>query len=137
IRLCCSFCSGRTVNVSTTHGPRNVGTVVARISILDRSDGWLLRRRGCCGMSTIENESGTGKLTGKRAVVTGGTRGIGAAIVRQLLDSGADVLTTARSTASTPPEGAGFVTVDVRTPEGVEALATSAREELGGVDILV
>jgi NAD(P)-dependent dehydrogenase (short-subunit alcohol dehydrogenase family) len=77
------------------------------------------------------------ELAGKRALVTGGSRGIGAAIVRQLLDTGAEVLTTARSATSTVPEGAAFVEADVRTQAGSEALAAAARDVLGGVDILV
>ncbi|WP_433290224.1 oxidoreductase [Pseudonocardia sp. CA-142604] len=88
-------------------------------------------------MTTVENGSGTRELVGKRALVTGGSRGIGAAIVRQLLDAGADVLTTARSAMSTVPEGATFVAADVRTRAGAEALAAAAHEALGGVDILV
>ncbi|MFJ3711913.1 SDR family oxidoreductase [Streptomyces sp. NBC_01387] len=88
-------------------------------------------------MTTIENGSGTRELAGKRALVTGGTRGIGAAVVRQLLDAGAEVLTTARSATSSAPEGAAFVEADVRTRAGVEALAAAAQEVLGGVDILV
>jgi NAD(P)-dependent dehydrogenase (short-subunit alcohol dehydrogenase family) len=88
-------------------------------------------------MTTIENGSGTRELTGKRALVTGGSRGIGAAIVRQLLDAGAEVLTTARSATSTVPEGAAFVQADVRTRAGAEALAAAAQETLGGVDVLV
>lgn len=88
-------------------------------------------------MTTIENGSGTRELTGKRALVTGGSRGIGAAVVRQLLDAGAEVLTTARSATSTVPEGATFVAADVRTRAGAEALAAAAQEVLGGVDILV
>ncbi|MFD4561700.1 oxidoreductase [Streptomyces sp. NPDC058469] len=79
----------------------------------------------------------TRELAGKRALVTGGSRGIGGAIVRQLLDAGADVLTTARSKTGTVPEGATFVEADVRTRAGAEALAEAARETLGGVDILV
>ncbi|MEV0092234.1 SDR family oxidoreductase [Streptomyces sp. NPDC050738] len=79
----------------------------------------------------------TQEFAGKRALVTGGTRGIGAAIVRQLLDAGAEVLTTARSASSTAPDGAAFVAADVRTRAGAEAVATAVREELGGVDILV
>src|SRR4249920_642905 len=39
-------------------------------------------------------------LQGKRALVTGGTRGIGAAVVAALRDAGATVLTTARSRPS-------------------------------------
>ncbi|MGY2061794.1 SDR family NAD(P)-dependent oxidoreductase, partial [Nocardia gipuzkoensis] len=88
-------------------------------------------------MNAIENGSGTRELAGKRAVVTGGTRGIGAAIVRQLLHAGAEVLTTARSATSTPPEGAAFVAADVRTRAGAQAIAAAAQEVLGGVDVLV
>jgi NAD(P)-dependent dehydrogenase (short-subunit alcohol dehydrogenase family) len=88
-------------------------------------------------MTTVENGSGSAELAGKRAVVTGGSRGIGAAIVRQLLDAGAEVLTTARSATNTVPEGATFVQADARTGAGAEALAAAAQETLGGVDILV
>jgi NAD(P)-dependent dehydrogenase (short-subunit alcohol dehydrogenase family) len=88
-------------------------------------------------MSTVENGSGTGELAGKRALVTGGSRGIGAGIVRHLLDAGAEVLTTARSATSTVPDGATFVAADVRTRDGAEALASAVQEALGGVDILV
>ncbi|SOE79763.1 NAD(P)-dependent dehydrogenase, short-chain alcohol dehydrogenase family [Streptomyces sp. OV198] len=88
-------------------------------------------------MTTTENGSGTRELAGKRALVTGGSRGIGAAVVRQLVDAGAEVLTTARSATSTVPEGATFVEADVRTRAGAEALAAAAQEVLGGVDILV
>ncbi|QEU91291.1 SDR family oxidoreductase [Streptomyces kanamyceticus] len=85
------------------------------------------------------NKTGIGvrELAGKRALVTGGTRGIGAAVVRQLLDAGAEVLTTARSATSTAPEGAEFVAADVRTRAGAQALAAAVRERFGGVDILV
>ncbi|MEU6112991.1 SDR family oxidoreductase [Streptomyces sp. NPDC047117] len=88
-------------------------------------------------MTTIESGSGTRELAGKRALVTGGSRGIGAAVVRQLLEAGAEVLTTARSATNTVPEGAAFVAADVRTRAGAEALTAAVQERLGGVDILV
>ncbi|MFB7084814.1 SDR family oxidoreductase [Streptomyces sp. NPDC056296] len=89
------------------------------------------------GVTTIGKSSETRELAGKRALVTGGSRGIGAAIVRRLLDAGAEVLTTARSETSTVPEGAAFVAADVRTRAGAEALAAAAQEVHGGVDLLV
>jgi NAD(P)-dependent dehydrogenase (short-subunit alcohol dehydrogenase family) len=88
-------------------------------------------------MTATENGSGTRELAGKRALVTGGSRGIGAAVVRQLLEAGAQVLTTARSATSTVPEGAAFVEADVRTLAGAEVLAAAAQEMFGGVDVLV
>ncbi|MFH8607098.1 SDR family oxidoreductase [Streptomyces sp. NPDC018029] len=88
-------------------------------------------------MTTIESGTETREFAGKRALVTGGSRGIGAAVVRQLLDAGAQVLTTARSAASTVPEGATFVAADVRTRAGAEAVAASVEKELGGVDVMV
>ncbi|RJQ76387.1 SDR family oxidoreductase [Pseudonocardiaceae bacterium YIM PH 21723] len=69
------------------------------------------------------------EFTGKRAVVTGGTRGIGAAIAQRLREEGAEVLITARSGADEPD----FIRADVRTREGIEAIAAAA----GEVDILV
>ncbi|WP_030543375.1 oxidoreductase [Streptomyces albus] len=88
-------------------------------------------------MTTGDNGSEIRELAGKRALVTGGSRGIGAAVVRQFLDAGAEVLTTARSGTGTVPEGAVFVAADLRTRAGAQAVAEAAQEALGGVDILV
>ncbi|MFE6777797.1 SDR family oxidoreductase [Streptomyces sp. NPDC057702] len=88
-------------------------------------------------MTTTDTGSPTGELAGTRALVTGGSRGIGAAVVRQLLDAGAQVLTTARSATDTVPMGATFVAADVRTRAGTRALADAALDTFGGVDILV
>jgi NAD(P)-dependent dehydrogenase (short-subunit alcohol dehydrogenase family) len=76
------------------------------------------------------------ELAGLRAVVTGGTQGIGGATARQLEAAGADVIVAART--EPPPGGAGhFVQADVSTAEGVEALARTTLERLGGIDIIV
>jgi NAD(P)-dependent dehydrogenase (short-subunit alcohol dehydrogenase family) len=77
------------------------------------------------------------ELGGKRALVTGGSRGIGAAIAQRLLNAGAAVVVAARSATPETPRAARFVLADLRTPEGISALATAALVELGGVDILI
>lgn len=77
------------------------------------------------------------ELAGKRAFVTGGSRGIGAAIVRRLLDGGARVVTTARTATDETPRDATFLPGDISTPAGVQALTTAALDQLGGIDIVV
>jgi NAD(P)-dependent dehydrogenase (short-subunit alcohol dehydrogenase family) len=80
--------------------------------------------------------SGYPELEGKRALVTGGTKGVGAAVVSALREAGARVLTTARKR----PEDSGeaeFVAADVSTAEGCAAVADAVRKQLGGLDILV
>ncbi|MEZ0093638.1 oxidoreductase [Streptacidiphilus sp. EB129] len=78
-----------------------------------------------------------GEFAGRRALVTGGTRGIGAAIAQQLLDEGASVVTTARTRAESTPEGSTFIAADLRSPEAITDLVTQAVEVLGGLDLLV
>ena len=75
-------------------------------------------------------------LEGKRALITSGTRGAGAATVDLFRELGARVLTAARSRPDTIPE-AMFVVADLTTPEGCAALAAAVRERLGGVDVVV
>jgi NAD(P)-dependent dehydrogenase (short-subunit alcohol dehydrogenase family) len=77
------------------------------------------------------------ELIGRRALVTGGTRGIGAAIAQRLLDAGAKVAVTARSRSEALPAGAAFVAGDVVSASGVKAIASGALDVLGGLDILV
>lgn len=77
------------------------------------------------------------EFAGKRVVVTGGSRGIGAAVVQRFLDGGATVVTTARTATDTTPAGAIFITGDLSSAEGVHTFATAALEALGGVDVIV
>jgi NAD(P)-dependent dehydrogenase (short-subunit alcohol dehydrogenase family) len=75
-------------------------------------------------------------LEGKRALVTSGTRGAGAATVALFEELGAQVLTTARSRPADMP-CAQFVAADLTTPEGCTAVASAVLVRLGGVDIIV
>ena len=55
------------------------------------------------------------EFEGRRALVTGGSRGIGAATAQRLLDGGATVVVTARNTHAETPKGAAFISGDTRT----------------------
>lgn len=75
-------------------------------------------------------------LAGKRALITSGTRGTGAATVDLFRKLGAKVLTTARSLPENFPEHS-FVAADLTTSEGCATVARAASRLLGGIDIIV
>lgn len=75
-------------------------------------------------------------LQGKRALVTGGTRGAGAATVALFRELGAEVLTSARTAPDVRPD-AHFIAADLTTPEGCAEIAAAVRERMGGLDIIV
>jgi NAD(P)-dependent dehydrogenase (short-subunit alcohol dehydrogenase family) len=77
------------------------------------------------------------QLAGRRALVTGGTKGVGAAVVQELHAAGVQVMTTARSMPAHAVEGVQFVAADLSTAEGAAAVAQSVLRQWGGVDILV
>ena len=81
--------------------------------------------------------SGYLELEGKRALVTGGTKGVGQAVVAALREAGATVLTTARSRSENLSNPDHFVVADVSTAEGCAAVADAVRDRLGGLDIIV
>ena len=78
-----------------------------------------------------------GELAGRRVLVTGASRGIGAATAQRLSAAGAEVVGVARNTPAEVPEGIRFVSGDVRTEDGIQAIADAALERLGGVDVIV
>ncbi len=75
-------------------------------------------------------------LNGLRVLVTGGTRGLGAATVRRFAAAGATVLATARS-APVGELPATFIPADLSSEDGVARLAERVTDAVGGVDILV
>jgi NAD(P)-dependent dehydrogenase (short-subunit alcohol dehydrogenase family) len=77
------------------------------------------------------------EFSGRRALVTGGSRGIGAAVAQRLIDGGAAVVTVSRSITEDTPKDSTFLSADLRTVEGVNAVVEQALQVLGGLDILV
>lgn len=77
------------------------------------------------------------ELTASRALVTGGTKGVGAATVTALRSAGARVIASARSVPNHAPEGIHYVAADLTTAQGCNALASEVQKRWGGVDIIV
>ena len=77
------------------------------------------------------------QLDGRRALVTGGTQGVGAAVVTALREAGARVVTTARSMPGTPEDGVHYIAADLTTASGCATVAAQALAHLGGIDVLV
>lgn len=82
-------------------------------------------------------------LHGKKAVVTGGSKGIGEATVKELLALGAEVLAVARKQEALDsmqeqfPQGLYTLAADLSEPAGREAVAAWVQQEWGKLDILV
>jgi len=85
-------------------------------------------------------------LTGKRAVVTGGSKGIGLAIADELVRLGASVAICSRHADELEAAAAGLRAdggtvfaraADVTDPSQVEAFVRGAADALGGIDVLV
>ena len=78
------------------------------------------------------------QLSGKTVLVTGGTDGIGAHLIRQLRDKGATVIASGRNPercAATRADGFEVIAADLSGPDGVEALLAGLGER--PIDVLV
>src|SRR5216684_2527512 len=84
-----------------------------------------------------------GLLEGKRALVTGGTTGLGLAIAGRFLREGARVVITGRDSdlgeraVQALGTGARFITADAADPGAVASSVSAATEHLDGLDVLV
>ncbi len=77
------------------------------------------------------------ELAGLRALVTGGTKGIGQAVVARFREAGARVLATARKRPDCLTPEDLFVAADVASAEGCAVVTNAVWQQLGGVDIIV
>jgi len=77
------------------------------------------------------------ELDGRRALVTAGTKGVGAAVVATLRAHGAHVVATARTVPQSAPEGISYFAADITTAAGCAVVADAVLERLGGVDLIV
>ena len=85
----------------------------------------------------VSTDSLPDEFSGRRALVTGGSRGIGAAVAQRLLDGGGRVVTSARSATGDTPKGSVFIAGDLRSESGARQLVEQAVAALGGLDIVV
>jgi 3-oxoacyl-[acyl-carrier protein] reductase len=99
------------------------------------------------GSILVSNPLEPGSLAGKRALVTGSSRGIGADTARYFAEAGARVVVNYRNKAARAQKlvdelngGAGSAIAlgaDLTDPESVAAMFRQAEQEFGGLDILV
>lgn len=77
------------------------------------------------------------ELSGKTALVTGGTKGAGRAIAERLKNAGAQVIIIARNQPEAQDEALHFIAADLSKPEGSIKAAKEVLEKFGKLDILV
>src|SRR6266702_811681 len=107
-----------------------IGDFLMNASIAGRSDAGARPRPATLGLAP-----GPGGLAGKRALVTGGTRGMGEAVAALLAAHQVRVVVVARNGVSGSP--ARLIQADLASPGSASLVASEAAGILGGLDILV
>ena len=77
------------------------------------------------------------ELSGKIALVTGGTKGTGKAIARRLTNAGATVIITARNASDEINEKLHFISADLSEALGTQKVVSEVLEKFGKLDILI
>lgn len=77
------------------------------------------------------------ELTGKIALVTGGTKGAGKAIAERLLNAGSTVIITARNPPEEEKPNLHFISADLSNPEGTQKVVKEVLHQFGKLDILI
>lgn len=89
----------------------------------------------------ISLSSPTEKLAGKKVIITGGGRGLGAEMAKKFVQEGASVLITGRNEDTlkkTSEEiGCSYLVLDMMSPEKFDKFISEAGSKLGGLDVLV
>ncbi|PQA54920.1 SDR family oxidoreductase [Siphonobacter curvatus] len=85
----------------------------------------------------MEQSNFNSELSGKIAVVTGGTKGAGRAIAERLLQAGATVIITARNAPEDKNDKLHFISADLSKAEGSQKVVSEVLATYGRVDILV
>src|SRR5688572_1209343 len=85
----------------------------------------------------IQHFNFNNELSGKIALVTGGTKGAGKAIAERLVHAGATVSITARNKPETETLNLHFIPSDLSKPEGTKKVAQEVLAKFGRLDILI
>lgn len=108
---------------------------VNRISVLVRDAGIA---QFCTKISAMGTQFElTNELSGKTALVTGGTKGTGKAIANRLLSAGATVIISARNQPEESKDDLHFISADLSMPDGTKKLVEDVLSRFGKLDILV